>query len=92
LQVTPITSISPSVIAPCLEPGLATSYHTIDSETLHQSNLNFDLTNPVSSNTGRPMHNFVDSHKLQQQQPQEMLVKHLVVLLVSLLYNTVQPS
>ena len=34
LQLTPITLASPSVIAPRMAPGLATSYHTEDPETL----------------------------------------------------------
>ena len=37
LQLTPITSTSPSVIAPRVAPGLASSHHTIDPETLRYS-------------------------------------------------------
>ena len=33
LQLTPIASTSPSVIAPCMTPGLASSHHTIHPQT-----------------------------------------------------------
>jgi len=35
LQLTPITSTSPSVIAPCRAPGLASSIHAMTPQTLH---------------------------------------------------------
>jgi len=45
LQLTPLTSTSPSVIAPCVPPGLAISTHTpFDREPLHWSHTGISIT------------------------------------------------
>jgi len=46
LQLTPITSTSPSVIATCMPPGLAISHHTMTPQTLHISLRHGDLAPP----------------------------------------------